>query len=255
MLDVPGAARRAAAFPEREASMSAQASQSLSGHYPPSPAAGRRRARLVEGGARAASPQGLSLADVQALQDDRSPASRAALAAKFGRQYDHLVEGHTRPLAEAVLELLAKDAERGVRQALTEAAASSAKLPHGIAWRLARDEIEVSRPILTRSPVLTDDDLAEIVRTCQAQYALAIASRERLSEGLCDVLAETNEAEIVAALTGNAGAQLSVATLRRIAQDYWDDRAIQACLTRRPAAEYERDDQLDREVGNRLDGS
>jgi uncharacterized protein (DUF2336 family) len=235
--------------------MSAQASQSLSGHYPQNPMAGRRRARLIEGGARAANPQGLSLADVQALQEDRSPASRAALAAKFGRQYDHLVEGHTRPLAEAVLELLAKDTDRTVRQALAEAAAASANLPHGIVRRLARDDFEVARLILTHSPVLTDDDLADIVRTCRAQYALAVASRERLSEGLCDVLAETNEAEVVAALTGNAGAQLSVATLRRIAQDYWDDRAIQDRLTRRPAAACERDDQLVAETGDRLDGS
>jgi uncharacterized protein (DUF2336 family) len=224
--------------------MSARASQSLSGHYPQSTSAGRRRARLVEGGARAANPQGLSLADVQALQDDRSPASRAALAAKFGRQYHHLVEGHTRPLAEAVLELLAKDADQKVRQALAEAAASSANMPHGIACRLARDEIEVARPILAHSPVLTDDDLAEIVHTCQSQYALAVASRKRLSEGLCDVLAETNEAEVVVALTGNAGAQLSLATLRRIAQDYWDDRAIQDRLAKRPAAACERDDRL-----------
>jgi hypothetical protein len=60
--------------------------------------AGRRRAQLIERGARAASVRALSLADVHALKDDPSPASRAALAAKFGRQYDHLVEGETRPL-------------------------------------------------------------------------------------------------------------------------------------------------------------
>lgn len=234
--------------------MSAQASQSLSGDDP-RPVPGRRRARLIEGGARAANSQGLSLADVQALRNDASPAARGALAGKFGRHYDCLVEGDTRPLAEAVLELLANDVEKRVRQALTEAAAPSANLPHGIARRLARDEIEVARPILTHSPVLTDDDLAEIVRTRQAQYALAVASRERLSEGLCDVLVETNEAEVVAALTGNAGAQLSVATLRRIAQDYWDDRAIQDRLTQRPAAVYEPDDQLVAEVGDRLDRS
>ena len=233
--------------------MSAQASQSLSVAYPQSPAAGRRRAQLIESGARAANPHALSLADVQALQDDPSPASRAALAAKFGRQYDHLVEGDTRPLAEAVLELLVRDVEKKVRQALAEAAAASSNLPHGIARRLARDDLEVARPILTHSPVLSDDDLAEIVRTHAMQYALAVAGRERLSEWLSDVLADTNEAEVVAVLTGNPGAELSVATLRRIADDYRDDRAIQDRLIRRPALPYELVDQLVAAIGDRLE--
>ena len=78
-----------------------------------------------------------------------------------------------------------------MRQALAEAAAASANLPHRIARRLARDDLEVAGPILTRSPVLTDDDLAEIVRTHAMPYALAVAGRERLSERLSDVLADT----------------------------------------------------------------
>jgi uncharacterized protein (DUF2336 family) len=110
--------------------------------------AGRRRAQLVENGARAASVHALSLADVRALEGDSSPASRAALAAKFGRQYDHLVEGETRSLAEAVLELLVRDLAKNVRQALAEAVAASANLLHSVATRLARDDFEVARPIL-----------------------------------------------------------------------------------------------------------
>ncbi|HEX2479742.1 MAG TPA: DUF2336 domain-containing protein [Geminicoccaceae bacterium] len=233
--------------------MSAQASESLSGQYHQGPQAGRRRARLIQGSATAANPPALSLADVQALQDDPSPPSRAALAGKFGRQYDHLVEGDTRTLAQAVLELLARDAEKTVRQAVAEAAAASANLPPGIARRLANDDLEVARPILTYSPVLTDDHLVEIVRTRAVPYALAVASRERLSESLSEVLADTTEAEVVAALTGNPGAELSVATLRRIADEYRDDRAVQDRLIRRPALPYELVDQLITALGERLE--
>jgi uncharacterized protein (DUF2336 family) len=235
--------------------MSAQASESLSGQHAQSPVAGRRRARLVQGGVKAANRQTLSVTDVQALQDDPSPASRAVLAGKFGRQYDYLVEGDTRSLAEAVLELFARDAEKEVRQALAEATAGSPRLPHEIALRLARDDVEVARPILTHSPVLTDEDLAEIVRTRSLQYALAVAGRERLSEWLSNVLADTDQVEVVVAVTGNAGAEISVDTLRRIAEDYWDDRAIQDRLTRRPAAASERDDQVVAESGGLREGS
>ena len=233
--------------------MSAQASQQLSGAYQPNPRAGRRRAQLIENGARATNVQALSLADVRALEGDPSPASRAALAAKFGRQYDHLVEGDTRSLAQAVLELLVRDLEKNVRQALAEAVATSANLPHSVATRLARDDFEVARPLLQCSPVLSDDDLGEIVRTHAMQYALAVAGREHLSEWLSDVLADTGEPEVVAALTGNPGAQLSVATLRRIGEDYRDERAIQDRLIRRPALPYELVDQLVNAIGERLE--
>jgi uncharacterized protein (DUF2336 family) len=84
-------------------------------------------------------------------------------------------------------------------------------------------------------------------------YALAVASRERLSESLSEVLADTTEAEVVAALTGNPGAELSVATLRRIADEYRDDRAVQDRLIRRPALPYELVDQLITALGERLE--
>ena len=45
------------------------------------------------------------------------------------------------------------------------------------------------------------------MRTHAMQYALAVAGREHLSEWLSDLLADTGEAEVVARLVGNAGAQ------------------------------------------------
>jgi uncharacterized protein (DUF2336 family) len=80
-----------------------------------------------------------------------------------------------------------------------------------------------------------------------------VAGREHLSELLSDLLADTNEPEVVAALTGNPGAQLSATTLRRIADDYREDRAIQDRLIRRPALPYELVDQLVSAIGERLE--
>jgi uncharacterized protein (DUF2336 family) len=211
--------------------MSAQASRDRTVDAPsPSPAAGRRRARLVASGG----AQPLSLSDVQALQGDPSPGSRAALATKFGRQYDQLIGGRTRALAEAVLTLLVRDVEPKVRGALAEAVAASTSLPHDVAARLAADDLDVARPILEGSPVLTDDDLAEIVRTHPMPYALAVARRGHLPEALSDLLADTNEPEVIAALVGNDGAELSTATLLRIREDCGEDSKVQERLLRRP---------------------
>lgn len=210
--------------------MSVQASQDLSGA--PS-LAGRRRAQLVANGIKAVAAQPLSRADVQALQADASPGSRAAVAAKFGRQYDELIGGGTGALADAVLELLVRDGEPKVRRALAEAVATSASLPHAVAVRLATDEPDVARPLLERSPVLTEDDLAEVVRTHAAPHAVAVAARSHVSEGLADLLADTGEPEVIAALVGNDGAELSAGTLERIRTGHSDDSAIQDRLLQR----------------------
>jgi uncharacterized protein (DUF2336 family) len=234
--------------------MSAPAGQPASHASPSVAVVGRRRAQLV-GGALPDTPAEprLSLADVEALQQDPSPEARVELAAKFGRQYDSLLDGQTRSLADAVLALLVKDLEKKVRQTLAEALAGSPNLPARIASRLARDDIEVARPVLEQSPVLGDEELGEIVRTHAMQYALAVAGREHLSECLSEILAETGEAEVVGRLVGNGGARISVKTLRRIADDYQGDRSVQERLIRRPALPYELVDLLVAAIGERLE--
>lgn len=234
--------------------MPAPAIERASGVTPSGQATGRRRAQLVQGIARPAPAEPrLSPADVQALRSDSSPEARATLAAKFGRQYDSLAEGETRSLAEAVLQLLVRDLELKVRQTLAEALAASPKLPAEVASRLAHDDIDVARPVLEQSPVLSDAELAEIVRTHAMQYALAVAGREHLSELLSDALAEAGDAEVVARLVGNAGAQISLATLRRVAADYREDAGVQERLIRRPALPYELVDHLVEVIGERLE--
>jgi uncharacterized protein (DUF2336 family) len=233
--------------------MHAPAGQPASDVSPAAAAVGRRRARLVAGEAPVAHEPRLSLADVEALGRDPSPDARAALAAKFGRQYDGLLEGQTRSLADAVLELLVKDLEKKVRQTLAETLAASPNLPGHVARRLAQDDIEVARPVLEQSPVLSDEELGEIVRTHAMQYALAVAGREHLSECLSEILVASGESEVVCRLIGNGGAQISVKTLRSVAEDYRDDRGVRERLIRRPALPYELIDLLVAAIGERLE--
>jgi uncharacterized protein (DUF2336 family) len=217
-------------------------------------ALGRRRAQLVHGGVPGAGPdRHLSPADVENLRSNRSPEARAAFAARFGRQYDCLLTEQTKSLADAILDLLVRDPEPKVRQALAAALATNPNLPTTIASRLAHDEIEVARPILERSPVLSDDELSEIVRTHAMRYALAAAGRERLSEQLSELLAAGGEPAVVGRLVGNAGARLSAETLRRIAVDHRDDRRVQEALIRRPALPCDLVDQAITAIGERLE--
>lgn len=214
---------------------------------------GRRRTALIQGGEPSTGQRRLSLADVERLRADRSPDARAAFATHFGQQYDALADGETRPLADAVLDLLVRDVETKVREALSEAIAASPGLPPATARRLARDDISVARPVLEQSPVLDDAELDDIVRTHAMQYALAVAGRERISENLADALSETGHVEVARRLVGNAGAAISAHTLMRIQADHRGDPELQGRLIKRPALPYELVDQLVGAIGERLE--
>ncbi len=193
------------------------------------------------------------MADVEELRRTRSPQARANIAAKFGSQYGELATTDNAGLAKAVLLLLVRDVEKEVRQRLAEAVADCEELPADVASRLARDDIEIARPILERSPVLSDEELVEIVRTNSIQYALAVAGRERISEMVSEALVDSGDEQVVVRLTGNAGAELSRRTLERIAEEYRESRPVQDRLVKRPALPYELVEQLVGVIGDRLE--
>lgn len=192
------------------------------------------------------------MADVEELRRSRSPQARANIAAKFGAQYGELATTDNADLAKAVLLLLVKDVEKEVRRTLAEAVADCEELPPDVASRLARDDIEVARPVLERSPVLSDEELIEIVRTNSIQYALAVAGRERISEAVSEALVDSGDEQVVVRLTGNVGAELSRRTLQRIAEEFRESRPVQDRLVKRPALPYELVEQLVGVIGDRL---
>lgn len=213
---------------------------------------GQRRQALLQRGGNVEARAGLGMDDVRVLQQDRSPEARALVARKFGEQFDELSQEHS-DLAQAVLGLLVRDVEKGVREVLAETVAHSVNLPRAVAVTLATDEIDVARPLLERSPVLDDAALVDIVRTNAMQYALAVAARASLSDAVTTALVDTRDRQVVARVVGNAGAQFSAGTLKRIAEDWRTDSGIQDRLVRRPAMPYELVEQLVGVIGDRLE--
>lgn len=155
------------------------------------------------------------------LADDVSDEVRGELAGKIGRLIPGLTDGETgkvREMTIAVLEKLAQDQAPRVRQILAEEIKSTDCVPKEVIERLARDiEIAVCGPILEYSPLLTDDDLLEIVATGRVQGAIeSIASRSDVSEDVSDALVATLDVTVVAALLNNENAQIREETLDRI---------------------------------------
>ncbi|MCB1972209.1 MAG: DUF2336 domain-containing protein [Geminicoccaceae bacterium] len=208
---------------------------------------------MMAQGAQAAQQQALQLADVEALKRDPSAEGRALIARKFGESFDSLATSRTRDLANALLSLLVGDIEKEVRKTLSETVASSHKLPAVVARKLATDDIEVAGPILAQSPVLSDSELVEIVRTNAMQYALAVAGRERVSEELSEALVDSGHQQVVVKLVGNVGAKLSNRTMKRVMDDYRDDDQVQDRLVRRPELPYELVEEMVGIIGSKIE--
>src|SRR5919108_3941553 len=161
------------------------------------------------------------------LTRDADESVRARLAAKITAmvpEFAHEERERIKALSHQVLETLARDHAVKVRQIVAEALKDSVDAPVAVIQKLARDiEIQVAGPILEYSPLLTDEDLLEIISHGPIRGALtAIAKRRQLSDKLSDgvavaALANTGaESNSVRKLLQNKSAQIREDTLDRI---------------------------------------
>ncbi len=117
-----------------------------------------------------------------------------------------------------MIEILARDQAVRVRQIVSEALKDVANAPAETIRRLARDtEIVVAEPVLRFSPLLTDEDLLEIVAMPPAHGARAvIASRKGLAQRVTDAIVGAEDEIAVATLLANPTAQIREETLDQI---------------------------------------
>lgn len=114
------------------------------------------------------------------------------------------------------LAQLARDQIPKVRQLLSETLKDFADAPATVINRLARDvEIAVAAPVLTFSPVLTDEDLLDIIHNRPGTDRLTAIARRRpaLNPPVTDALAATEDTAAIADMLSNRGAQIREETL------------------------------------------
>jgi uncharacterized protein (DUF2336 family) len=154
------------------------------------------------------------------LADDSDEQVRAELARKMGRILPHLsaeASEKAQALTFETLDLLARDQLPRVRQILSEEIKLLDCVPKHIVKRLAKDVEKVAAPVLEFSPLLSDDDLIDIITTAHANYALkAIARRRPLSEDVSDAVAAALDVPAIADLLENADARIRGKTLEKI---------------------------------------
>jgi uncharacterized protein (DUF2336 family) len=105
--------------------------------------------------------------------------------------------------------------EAEARAKLAQRLASIANAPCNVIHLLASDDdIEVARPVLTRSERLSEHTLVATANSKSQQHLYAITQRDALSEAVTDILVERGDRDVVHALVKNRGARFSDAGFR-----------------------------------------
>ena len=157
----------------------------------------------------------LSDTDIRVLVKGAEPEERAMIAHRLCRHMDRTsLTDDDRAEAHRIVRILARDAAEQVRRALAVTLKASPLVPRDVANRLARDVESIAAPLLSFSPVFSDEDLAEIVRVGGPVRQGAVARRQTLSEPVTDAIAEFGAPEAVRTAAENKSAAFTEKALR-----------------------------------------
>lgn len=174
----------------------------------------------------------ISQRDIQQLIQEPSPEVRAGIAAKVSEGFNcsRFTENESR-LAIDIFRLLLRDTAQIVRKAIAEELKSNEYVPHDIIRALASDVSDISIGILEHSNVLTDDDLVELVEaTHSVDKWMAVSRRKTLSGKVSNALIETDNAQVIASLLNNTGAEIQESDIEHIMNEYRGDQSVMEAL-------------------------
>lgn len=169
----------------------------------------------------------------QAIQGETAE-KRANAVQKIGRDIRaaQMTEAE-RAFAEKLMDRICTDISALVRRALAVTLRNSPNLPRHIARALIADIDTIAVPILSSSPVLTDDDLVDVLNSKAAEKIRAIAQRKTLNLHISHAIVSFGDGVATARLAANDGALISAETAEMIADLHADDDLIrEAALSR-----------------------
>ena len=172
--------------------------------------------------------------DIRRLVRGDTAEARANSAHKICRRIDTMdLSPEDQESARQILDMMCSDAAVLVRRALAVTLKNSPKLPRDIAIKLAKDIDIIAVPVLKNSPVITDEDLVEIVLAGSSEKQVAIAQRPTLGEGLTEVIALYGSKQAVEAATLNEGAAFSDDAFAGVLKRFSNDNEIKSALVSR----------------------
>ncbi|MZR29070.1 DUF2336 domain-containing protein [Sneathiella litorea] len=137
-------------------------------------------------------------------------------------------------LTEAIIHYFVNDLDMTVRQAIAEAVKECEFLSREIAIKLAMDVDEISLPIVSHSPILTDEDLWSILQNASNRIQTAIAARPHLGVKSSACIAETGCYSAIKACLRNETAIIGKMAYDHILGRFGDIDPIQELMVHRP---------------------
>jgi uncharacterized protein (DUF2336 family) len=176
----------------------------------------------------------LTQADVTRLLAEPSPHRRADIAVKLAQELERpSITDSELKIAQDIIGMMARDVEIQVRQALADSLRQAERLTHDVALRLANDIEAIALPILRHSPVLSDQDLIDIIQGGSSARQEAIAARPDVSESVSDVLINKASEPAVKALLNNVNAKITETSLNKAVDRFAASDSVKDSLVRR----------------------
>ena len=170
--------------------------------------------------------KGLSEDTIRMAVRHPDPDMRASATQKICLRIRRGLDADERDFALKILHHIMTDTASIVRRALAVTLRNSSELPRSIARKLIADIDNIAVPILTESPVLTDDDLLSVLSSRAAAKVRAIAKRPSVTGSVVDEVVRLGDNIAIANLAANDGAELSEATAQKILNLYHSDDLI-----------------------------
>ena len=189
------------------------------------------------------------LGDVMASAD---PSRKSAAIRQIGQLFAHGAPGFSAEhvaLFDEVLTGLMPHSDPAARADLAARLAPIANAPPGLIDHLVHDDlIDVSGPLLGRSPLIAEPTLIEIARMKGQPHLGAICGRATLTSGVTDIIVRRGDRDVVRRVAGNAGAVFSPTGFSGLLRRADQDGALALAVG-------QRDDISDAQFRDLLDGS
>lgn len=182
-----------------------------------------------------------ALANVQGLNGENGQAERDKLFLNMAKLFSYVSDRcDDQQLAQydEALCLLAELVEAEARAHVASILGPLQRAPATVVLKLANDDIEVARPLLEFSNVLSDDDLIDIIANQSEAHRTAIAGRAMVAERVGAAIVEHGEADSVLKLVRNAKAELGRGALEKLVVLAASDAALAEDLRNRPEIDW-----------------
>jgi len=174
----------------------------------------------------------------RALNGDASSSEREQLFHNLAQLFSHVsdrCDDEQVAQYDDVLCQLADLVGPAPRAEVAKLLAPLERAPGKVVVKLAGDLVEIARPLLEGSTVLSDDDLIEIAAGASEAHRYAIAARPEISERVAEAVVQFGASGSVGRLLRNSGSALGVGALSRLAMRAAGDATIAADLRTRTA--------------------